>query len=88
MTISTMPTHVSMQMLGMRSRAVDGAKRKLDNALVRYDAWFLVFIAVILALGATLMLGMAAWCVIKQHKRFTGHWSLRNFGLDAYFECK
>jgi hypothetical protein len=49
----------SRPVLRARSRAVDTAKSTLDNALVRYDAWFLVFVAVILALGATLLAGMA-----------------------------
>ncbi|WP_092867010.1 hypothetical protein [Quadrisphaera sp. DSM 44207] len=62
-------------------------KAKLDDALVRYDAWFLVFIAVIIGLGATLLAGMAVWCVVKQRKTFTGRWSYRNGGLSVYFEC-
>ena len=40
----------------------------------------------ILALGATLLIGMAIWCVIYKGKRFTGRWSFRNFGLSVYFE--
>lgn len=73
---------------GVLARAVNSVKTKFDNALVRYDAWFLVFVAVILALGATLLAGMAVWCVVKQHKTFTGSWSFRNFGLKVYFECR
>ncbi|MEU6970003.1 hypothetical protein AB0A71_20140 [Kitasatospora aureofaciens] len=74
--------------LGMRTRVVETVKTKVDNGLVRYDAWFLVFIAVILALGAVLLAGMATWCVVKQHKTFTGRWQYKNFGLSVYFECK
>jgi Mg2+/citrate symporter len=33
-------------------------RAKLDSALVRYDAWFLVLIAIILALAAVLL---GAW---------------------------
>jgi hypothetical protein len=64
------------------------AKSKFDRALVRYDAWFLVFVAVILALGAVLLTGMAIWCVVKQNKTFTGSWSFKDFGLKVYFECR
>ena len=69
------------------ARAMTAARAKFDDALVRYDAWFLVFVGVILALGAVLITGMAIWCVVKQGKRFTGRWSFRNFGLSVYFEC-
>jgi len=71
----------------MSSRAVNSTKLRVDNALVRYDAWFLVFVAVILGLGAILLAGMAVWCVVKQNKTFTGRWSFRNYGLSVYFEC-
>ena len=71
----------------MSMRAFGVARTKFDNALIRYDAWYLVFVAVILALGATLIIGMAIWCVVYKGKKFTGRWSLRNFGLSVYFEC-
>ncbi len=87
MVVSTLPEYVSSR-FAMRSQIVDAAKQKLDNALVRYDAWFLVFVAVILALGAALLAGMAVWCVVKQNKTFTGRWEFRNFGLKVYFECR
>ncbi|WP_242882233.1 hypothetical protein [Actinomadura litoris] len=77
-----------MRTLDVRTRAVESIKKKIDAGLVRYDAWFLVFVAVILALGATLLAGMAVWCVVKQHKTFTGHWQYKNFGLKVYFECR
>ena len=63
-------------------------KRRFDRAIVRYDAWFLVFVAAILALGAFLAAGMAVWCVVYQSKRFTGNWVFKDFGLKVYFECK
>jgi hypothetical protein len=70
------------------SRTVESIKTQVDKGLVRYDAWFLVFTAVILALGATIIAGLAVWCVVKQHKSFTGNWSFKNFGLKVHFECK
>ena len=62
------------------------ARLRFDAALVRYDGWFLVFVAVLLALGATLLAGMAIWCLANQHGRFTGHWYW-NSGLDVALEC-
>lgn len=63
------------------------AKEKFDNALVRYDAWFVVFVAVILGLGATLLAGMAAWCVVNRHGRFTGNWHWKETGISVEMEC-
>ena len=34
-------------------------KNKFDCALLRHDAWWLVFIAVLIGLGATLLAGVA-----------------------------
>lgn len=62
------------------------AKDRFDNLLIRYDAWFLVFIAVILALGATLLAGMAIWCVVNQQGRFSGSWRWEN-GISVDMEC-
>jgi hypothetical protein len=62
------------------------AKDRFDDLLVRYDAWFLVFIAVLLALGATLLAGMAIWCVVNQQGRFTGSWQWEN-GIMVNMEC-
>ncbi|WP_425556147.1 hypothetical protein [Glycomyces endophyticus] len=62
------------------------AKDRFDNLLVRYDAWFLVFIAVLLALGATLLAGMAIWCLVNQKGRFTGSWRWVN-GISVSMQC-
>ena len=74
-------------MYDMSTRAIDSVKAKIDKGLIRYDAWFLVFVAVILALGATLIIGMSIWCVVKQGKKFTGNWQFKDWGLKVYFEC-
>src|SRR4051794_34546907 len=87
MSVATLvPESVTEYTHRVRLRTVDSIKTKVDNGLVRYDAWFLVFIAVILALGATLLAGLAIWCVVKQHKTFTGRWSFKDFGLKVYFQ--
>lgn len=87
MSLATVSDTLSISAYEKSTQAVMAARTRFDNALVRYDAWFLVFVAVILALGAVIAAGMAVWCVVKQHKRFTGRWSFRNFGLKVYFEC-
>lgn len=87
MSISTLNDTLSHEVYSLQLQAVNKIRTKLDDAIVRYDAWFLIFVAVVLGLGATLLAGMAIWCVVKQHKTFTGRWSFRNFGLKVYFQC-
>ena len=87
MSVSAVPAAISTRAVGVKSLVAEAIKAKIDNALVRYDAWFLVFVAVILGLGAVLLAGMAVWCVVYQGKTFTGRWSFRNWGLSVYFEC-
>lgn len=87
MSVSALPAYISTSTAQMPSRLTDAIKLRIENALVRSDAWFLVFVAVILGLGATLLIGMAIWCVVYQGKTFTGRWEFRNFGLYVYFEC-
>ncbi|MFI6859491.1 hypothetical protein ACIBKZ_06215 [Streptomyces sp. NPDC050421] len=69
-------------------RALASIKSKVDKGLVRYDAWFLIFTAVVLGLGASIFAGLVVWCVVKQHKKFSGSWSFKNFGLKVSAECK
>lgn len=88
MSLATLTERSSADLLGTSWRLRDAAKARFDSAILRYDAWFLVFVAVILALGAAILAGMAIWCVVYQGKTFTGRWSFRNFGLSVYFECK
>ncbi len=70
------------------ARAISSIRAKVDKGLVRYDAWFLVFTAVILGLGATIFAGLVVWCVVKQNKKFTGSWSFKDYGLKVSAECK
>ncbi|WP_199566639.1 hypothetical protein [Streptomyces triticagri] len=70
------------------ARAIASMRAKIDRGLVRYDAWFLIFTAVVLGLGATIFAGLVVWCVVKQNKKFTGSWSFKDFGLKVSAECK
>ncbi|MER5888025.1 hypothetical protein ABT160_29760 [Streptomyces sp. NPDC001941] len=69
------------------ARAVEAVRAKVDEGLVRYDAWFLVFTAVVLGLGATIFAGLVIWCVVVQGKSFSGNWSFENYGLKVHAEC-
>ncbi|MCC2274907.1 hypothetical protein LKL35_05580 [Streptomyces sp. ET3-23] len=69
-------------------RALSSIRARVDKGLVRYDAWFLVFTAVILGLGATIYAGLVVWCLVEQNKKFTGSWSFKDYGLKVSAECK
>ncbi|WP_202546501.1 hypothetical protein [Streptomyces sp. SID2119] len=69
------------------ARAIETVRAKVDKGLVRYDAWFLVFTAVILGLGATIYAGLVVWCVVYKNKSFTGSWSFKDFGLKVRAQC-
>lgn len=68
-------------------RALTSIRAKVDKGLLRYDAWFLIFTAVILGLGATIYAGLVIWCVVYKDRSFTGSWSFKDFGLKVSAEC-
>jgi hypothetical protein len=51
------------------------------------QAWFLVFVAVLLGLGATVVLGAAVWCIANGKGSFTGAVQWES-GLKVQIECK
>lgn len=61
-------------------------KRRFDESLVRFDAWYLVAVAILIVVGGAVLLGMAAWCVIFQNKRFSGRFHFNN-GFEVFMEC-
>lgn len=52
------------------------------------EAWFVVLLAVLLAMGATFVLGAAAWCLATGNGTFTGGWSVKDWGVSLNIECK
>ncbi|GAA1747542.1 hypothetical protein [Aeromicrobium alkaliterrae] len=88
MSVIDLPNTASAHAYTWSSNAVHRARVKIEDGLVRYDGWFLVFTAVILGLGASITAGIAIWCVVKQKKKFTGEWGFKDFGLKVRFECK
>lgn len=57
------------------------------NPSIEDQAWFLVFVAVLLALGATVVLGAAVWCVANGNGAFTGSVKWVS-GLQVSIECR
>lgn len=46
------------------------------EGLYRQDlAWFVVFVAVLLALAAAIFTAMAIWCMTNGHGSFSGSWN-------------
>lgn len=60
----------------------------LDETLVKYDGWFLVFLAVLLGLAFTVFAGLAIWCLTTGHGRFSGNWSWSRWGVSVWAECR
>ncbi len=63
------------------------ARDKVDAAILRYDAWFLVLLAVLMALAFVVATALAIWCVVYQRKRFTGNWRWGTWGVSVWTEC-
>ena len=61
---------------------------KLDSAIVRYDAWFLVLLAIIASLALVYMIGMSIYCVVYKNKGFSGSWFWKILGFQFSIECK
>ncbi|PNZ49522.1 hypothetical protein CD138_12695 [Staphylococcus intermedius NCTC 11048] len=60
----------------------------IKNRDLQFNAWFLVFLAVILALATTIVAGLAIWCVMNQHGKFTGNWNWSLTNVKINVECK
>ena len=56
------------------------------NMTQDYVIWYVVAIFVLLLLGGSLMLGMAVWCVVKQHGTFSGSYTYKN-GYSIQMAC-
>lgn len=67
--------------------SVASVKERFDNALVEYDAWFVVLMAVLLCLAFTITAGMAIWCVCYKGKRFSSDWSWKKWGVSLNVKC-
>ena len=68
--------------------AITAARTKIDEMIVRYDAWFLVFLAVLMVLAFAMLAAMAIWCMSQGKGRFTGNWSWSQWGVSVLVECR
>jgi len=57
-------------------------------AVIEDEGWFIVLLAVLLCLGATIVLGAAVWCMANGHGSFTGGWKVYKYGVSLEIECK
>lgn len=64
------------------------AEKKFNDALVKYDAWWWILIAVLLVLSFVLNTALAIWCVVYQGKRWTGGWYWSWQGVSVVAECR
>ncbi|WP_430603421.1 hypothetical protein IGJ02_000876 [Enterococcus sp. DIV0724b] len=79
--------NVVMQSASVVSSLKESVIRKVDEKIVQYDAWFLVFVAVLLGLAFAIGTALAIWCVVYQGKKFTGNWNWAETGLSINVEC-
>lgn len=63
-------------------------KTRFDAAVVRYDGWFLVLLAVLMVLAFALLAAMAIWCMSQGKGRFTGNWRWSTRGVSVLVECR
>ncbi|MFV0498987.1 MAG: hypothetical protein ACK5NF_03020 [Bacilli bacterium] len=61
---------------------------KFDDAIIKYDAWFLVFLAVLMALAFSIAAALTIWCVVYKGKKFTYRWKWSLRGVSVKAECK
>lgn len=69
---------------------ISSGESKLEDlglSLLRADAWHYIFLGVMLALGATIIMGLMIWCLVYQNKKFSGGLSINWWSLSAWAEC-
>ena len=67
---------------------LNNMKESAKNVIVECDAWFLVFLAVLLALAFTIYAGLQIWCIVYKGKAFTGNWKCTTKGVSVKAECR
>ena len=77
---------ISRDVSWLRRRPAFRTRRSAGFTLVELLV-VIAIIAVLIGLGATLLAGMAIWCVVNQHGKFTGHWKWVKYGISISMEC-
>jgi hypothetical protein len=83
-----MSTILSVMQVNPWAQIAERSKAQFDAALVRYDGWFLVLIAVLFTFGVVLIAAMAAWCYWVKGGEFTGGWSYKDWGVSVWVNCR
>ncbi|WP_374010154.1 hypothetical protein [Leifsonia sp. LS-T14] len=65
-----------------------GIREKVDGMIVRYDAWFLVLLAVLMVLAFVIASALAIWCITNGKGRFSGSWKWNQSGVNVWVECR
>lgn len=78
---------LQLRMINYVTNTLENIKAKVDDALVEYDGWFPVLLAVLLSLAFLMYAAMTIWCVVYKGKRFTGNWKWDLFGTSTFVEC-
>lgn len=60
---------------------------EIRQRLSKLEGWWLVLLAILLVLGAVLVVSMAIWCVSNGHGSFTGAYSWKDL-WTLKIECK
>ncbi|WP_025027079.1 hypothetical protein [Caldalkalibacillus mannanilyticus] len=66
----------------------EGAIAFMEQKQVRYDAWYVVLLAVLLTLAFTIYAALTIWCVVYKGGAFTGNWEWSLKGVSVRAECK
>lgn len=70
------------------TNAVGRIRARLDDMIVRYDAWFLVLLAVLLVLAFVYLTAMSIWCLTQAGgRKFSGNWEWSQAGISMWVEC-
>lgn len=84
------PPHVSMvdRMAVGALSAPARLKNKADELIVRYDAWFLVLLAVLMVAAFGFFVAMSIWCFQQGKGTFSGGWRWSLHGVSLFVECR
>ena len=75
-------------MSALPGQSLARVRAAIDGTIVKYDAWFLVLLAVLLVLAFAITAALAIWCITNGKGSFSGSWRWNQNGLDVWVECR
>jgi len=75
-------------MSALPGQSLARVRAAIDGMIVKYDAWFLVLLAVLLVLAFAITAALAIWCITNGKGSFSGSWRWNQNGLDVWVECR